>query len=315
MRPATSRAPRPSSSLSSSCALPPLAALALACGCLWAGYVAGRFAAPLLPSSAPPPPTPPSTLSAAAALRGELAAPDAAASSASSPAVAGFFRAAAAPPLAAVAATPGAADYSVCHRRMTTRGELPAYLRDLGLVTRGAEIGVRDGEFSAHLLANWPGSMTLVDPWKAQDSKIYNDFSNVEQKEQDERFELVTRTMAERFAGRATIVRDYSVEAAKAIADRSLDFVYIDARHDYEGVLEDLRAWAPKVRAGGLIAGHDFVPDGQLKEGAFGVQRAASEFALALGREVMSISDKDANGGRSEPQHRDGGWTTFYFIV
>ncbi len=294
------------SSSSSSCALPPLGALALACACLWAGYVAGVVTG--RPAALPAASTAAAREPDAAALRG-LAAPAAAANAV--PAVAGFFSAAsgsaaaaaaAAAPAATAATAASSAIFSVCHRRMTTRGELPTYLKDLGLLERGAEVGVRDGEFSAHLLRNWPGHLTLVDPWKAQDTKIYNDFSNVEQKEQDERFELVTRTMRDEFPGRATILRDFSVEAAKTIADGSLSFVYIDARHDYEGVLEDLRAWAPKVRAGGLIAGHDFVPDGQLKEGAFGVQRAASEFALELGREVMSSECRGlSSGGPTAP--------------
>lgn len=48
-----------------------------------------------------------------------------------------------------------------------------------------------------------------------------------------------------------------SVKAAKGFADESLDFVFIDAAHDYVSVSADLRAWLPKVKVGGMIAGHD----------------------------------------------------------
>lgn len=34
--------------------------------------------------------------------------------------------------------------------------------------------------------------------------------------------------------------------------------MYVDARHDRKGVLADLEAWWPKVRPGGILAGHDF---------------------------------------------------------
>lgn len=49
-----------------------------------------------------------------------------------------------------------------------------------------------------------------------------------------------------------------STEAAKLYEDKSLDFVFIDANHRYEYVKEDIFAWTPKIKLGGLIAGHDY---------------------------------------------------------
>ena len=37
-----------------------------------------------------------------------------------------------------------------------------------------------------------------------------------------------------------------------------IDFLYVDADHSYEGTLDDLVAWVPHVRQGGLIAGDDY---------------------------------------------------------
>lgn len=48
-----------------------------------------------------------------------------------------------------------------------------------------------------------------------------------------------------------------SVEASENFGDRALDFVFIDAGHDYGSFSADLRAWLPKVKVGGVIAGHD----------------------------------------------------------
>merc|ERR1712217_308009 len=48
-----------------------------------------------------------------------------------------------------------------------------------------------------------------------------------------------------------------SVEAADEFEDHSLDFVYIDAEHN-DRVALDLKAWEPKLRKGGILAGHDF---------------------------------------------------------
>ena len=79
------------------------------------------------------------------------------------------------------------------------------------------------------------------------------------------------------YGGRSDIWRLTSVEGAKQVPDGSLDFVYIDARHDYESVLEDLNAWFSKVKPGGIFAGHDYV-DGMLAQGDFGVKSAVDEF-------------------------------------
>jgi hypothetical protein len=52
--------------------------------------------------------------------------------------------------------------------------------------------------------------------------------------------------------------RSASVAAAPQFADRSLDLVFVDARHTFEAVQQDLAAWWPKLRPGGLFAGHDY---------------------------------------------------------
>ena len=53
-------------------------------------------------------------------------------------------------------------------------------------------------------------------------------------------------------------IRSSSVEASKLYEDNSLDFVFIDAAHDYKSVYDDLVAWFPKVKPNGIIAGHDY---------------------------------------------------------
>jgi len=53
-------------------------------------------------------------------------------------------------------------------------------------------------------------------------------------------------------------IKTTSLEASKLYADGSLDFVFIDASHEYEHVLADIKAWMPKVKPNGVLAGHDY---------------------------------------------------------
>jgi GR25 family glycosyltransferase involved in LPS biosynthesis/cephalosporin hydroxylase len=54
-----------------------------------------------------------------------------------------------------------------------------------------------------------------------------------------------------------TPIRKTSVEAAQDFKDGSIDFLFLDAAHDYESVLADLKAWYPKMHYHRCIAGHD----------------------------------------------------------
>jgi hypothetical protein len=68
-------------------------------------------------------------------------------------------------------------------------------------------------------------------------------------------------------------IRLPSIEAAELYEDNSLDFVFIDGSHDYENVKNDINAWYPKVKSGGILAGDDY----DIKWS--GVIKASNEFA------------------------------------
>jgi len=53
-------------------------------------------------------------------------------------------------------------------------------------------------------------------------------------------------------------IKELSWDGAKHYEDESLDFVFIDAAHDYISVKKDINAWYPKVKKGGVISGHDY---------------------------------------------------------
>ncbi len=162
----------------------------------------------------------------------------------------------------------------------THRSVLPFVLNQRNLLGEGVEVGVRQGDFSAHILQHWKGrKLWLVDAWRGIAG--YEETHHAHEPNYQ-----TTLTRMRAFPGRYEIVRDLSVAAAMRFADDSLDFVYLDADHSYESVKSDLEAWYRKLKPGGLFAGDDYgaLPLQEVDFGAgkltFGVKKAVDEFAL-----------------------------------
>lgn len=119
--------------------------------------------------------------------------------------------------------------------------------------TRGAEIGVWEGKFAETLCRPNPGlSLTCVDPWQTMPD--YKEGKNTQARMADAFRSARRRLMP--FS--CEFLKMTSVDAADRVKDGSLDFVYIDGNHLFEHVLQDLKRWVPKVRTGGIVAGHDY---------------------------------------------------------
>jgi hypothetical protein len=69
-------------------------------------------------------------------------------------------------------------------------------------------------------------------------------------------------------------IKSKSLDAVNSFPDQSLDFVFIDASHEYEDVKNDIIAWFPKVKVGGVLAGHDYYENNDF---APGVKMAVNE--------------------------------------
>jgi hypothetical protein len=192
---------------------------------------------------------------------------------------------------------------------MPSRDLFPSLLHTMGLRGNGAEIGVAHGKFSEKWIPSSPlAKVFLIDPWKEYGAGEYLDGNNQLQSEQDRRFKMVCEKMA-KYGDRVQIMRMESIEASKQFPNDFFDFLYIDANHQYQYVKTDLQIWYPKMRAGGVFAGHDYNNSVGNRKNRFGelslcgVKSAVDEFCASLGIEV-----KVTGGTRRIPP-------SWYFVI
>ena len=128
------------------------------------------------------------------------------------------------------------------------REGLPVIFRDLRFA-KGAEIGVREGFYSEQLCKTIPNiDLLCVDIWEVYPGHKVKKTAEQHYAEAQERLKPYN----------AKLWKKDSLDAAKEIPDGSLDFVYIDAAHRFDNVIQDLVTWVPKVKVGGIVSGHDY---------------------------------------------------------
>jgi len=139
------------------------------------------------------------------------------------------------------------------------RIQLTELIDQMGLKT-GVEIGVDEGRFSEALLVNSKlEKLYSVDAWDIDFDRTMAVFRKwaVRHNKHEAKYETARRRLAA-FDERSVVVRKLSWDAVKDFGDGSLDFIYVDASHRFSGVARDLIDWWPKLRMGGLFAGHDY---------------------------------------------------------
>lgn len=171
-------------------------------------------------------------------------------------------------------------------------------LQKIGCQT-GIEIGVRRGGNLKTLSNNREfskGKLIGMDCWQeVVERPTFND-QNFPQNALDNQYESVKKMFSP--YSWVEIVRDFSVEGSSRFEDGYFDFIYIDAAHDYTSVKEDVEAWWPKLKEGGVYSGHDYFPDRRVwRKEEVGVYKAVNEFAAAQGTEVHHTTKTELEGG------------------
>ena len=140
---------------------------------------------------------------------------------------------------------------------------------------KGAEIGTGRGSFAITMSINNPGvKLYCIDSWSIYDG--IHDYTA----------EMLAEYLAHALHRlkpykEVEIINELSMEAVKQFKNESLDFVYIDANHEFSYVAEDLFYWSKKVRSGGIVSGHDYLKE-QRKDGLVQVKEVVHAYTEAF---------------------------------
>lgn len=161
---------------------------------------------------------------------------------------------------------------------LTRESMIRQFLKE-GMV--GCEVGVFAGEFAESLLRKQPKELTLIDCWSSEEGVLFSgdvDGNNGVSLPQEYLYGLVVS----RFANYplVKILRGWTWDMIPRLPDNSLDYVYIDADHSYEGMKRDLKLIQPKLKPDGYLMGHDYEMNFAKAKipWKFGVQQAVDEF-------------------------------------
>lgn len=174
---------------------------------------------------------------------------------------------------------------------MKNRIELAKYFNELGFKS-GAEIGACFGRYSEILCQSIPGlKLMSIDAW--------NNTRNA-QREASAKMLGEESTRIKLAPYNAIVIKSSSMDAVKNVKDCTLDFVFIDAGHDYNSVAEDIREWSKKVRVGGIVSGHDYYifPN----SGNRGVVDAVDEYVKENNIELLTIGWDKGNPVKDDRQ-------------
>jgi len=177
--------------------------------------------------------------------------------------------------------------------KIFVRNDFDVLLKNLGL-DNGTylEIGVWRGRFS-RIIHSWNihKKLYLLDPWRQLEG--YRDAMNEKSNDEFEEIHQGVRAYFENDDS-VEIIRARSEDTIDKFQDGSFDFIYLDGDHSYEHAKMDIEAWVPKVKKGGVFAGHDYF-NMENELGSFGVKRAIDEYIIGKPITLNILIPEDAS--------------------
>lgn len=153
------------------------------------------------------------------------------------------------------------------------RYQFGAYCHREGLLGAAMELGVHRATFSGHFLAGWAGEKYYAVDHYLPHFDIGGDFSSEKNYRCRGLDKAIAHATLARFGDRVVWQELDTLHALQQQPEASLDFVYIDAAHVYWAVIQEISEAWPRIKPGGILAGHDFY------HGTPDVMRAVKEFA------------------------------------
>lgn len=148
----------------------------------------------------------------------------------------------------------------------------------LGDVNYAVEVGTWRGDFSLKMIRLLsPKKFSAVDPYRIFPGMVSAPGSEYNAQADLDKLAQSVKNLLENNG--ASLIREKSVDAAAHFQDNSLDLVYIDGDHTLAGVQQDLAAWWPKVKVGGIFCGDDYNPGKTGKGFDYGVVAGVNQFA------------------------------------
>jgi hypothetical protein len=145
------------------------------------------------------------------------------------------------------------------------------------------EVGVLSGDNLKNIASNTDALVFGIDMWEDDGECGTNDNKYDMQRCMNRAFRLLKRM------SNVVLMRQSSTFGARCFPDGFFDFVYIDANHTYSHTKADIHAWWPKVRVGGVLAGHDYL-DYEINGVTFGVRQAVDEI---FGSDEIHVTEEE----------------------